>query len=297
MSGTNRSPFHLDADLLSLRSLVAVVEEGGFSAAAKRVNRTQSAVSLQIAKLEDRLNAKLLERTSRSVSITPAGEVFLSYARRILELADEALLAVSAPEEKTLLRIGFAEYLAPQHLPNLLATFRRAHPNCELSLILGMGVDLFPSLDAGKLDLVIAGPEAENGRLLWEEELVWTGPGWESKNGGSSAGEGEPLELVLMHPPCSYRKIAFDSLTSVGQSWKMSIEANSVQAVQSAIRAGLGVSVLPRSAVADDLHFLSGESLPDLPNTSVMCYERSDQSHPYAVRFIDYLMASIEKAA
>ena len=295
MREANRTEFQLDVDLLSLRSLVAVVEEGGFSTAAKRVNRTQSAISLQVAKLEDRLNTKLLERTSRSVSVTPAGEIFLSYARRILELSDEALLAVSAPEEKTLLRVGFAEYLAPRHLPNLLATFRRAHPNCELSLVLGMGVDLFPSMDEGKLDLVFAGPEADNGTLLWEEELVWTGPG-EEKDGeaGSEENGADPIDLVLMHPPCSYRQIAFDSLTSVGQPWKMSIEANSVQAVQSAIRAGLGVSVLPCSAVAEDLTFLSGNELPDLPNTSVMCYQRPDQSHPYAQRFIDYLMSSVE---
>lgn len=294
MSKANRSGFQLDVDLLSLRSLVAVVEEGGFSAAAKRVGRTQSAVSLQVAKLEDRLNTKLLDRTSRSVSVTDAGEVFLSYARRILELSDEALLAVSAPEEKTLLRVGFAEYLAPHHLPNLLATFRRAHPNCELSLVLGMGVDLFPSLDDGKLDLVFAGPEAENGTLLWEEELVWTGPGEEFANASNDGDEAGPMDLVLMHAPCSYRKIAFDSLTNAEKPWKMSIEANSVQAVQSAIRAGLGVSVLPRSAVAEDLTFLSGKELPDLPNTSVMCYQRPDQSHPYAQRFIDYLMSSVE---
>tara|TARA_R110002096_G_scaffold16106_57_gene55379 strand:- start:546 stop:1436 length:891 start_codon:yes stop_codon:yes gene_type:complete len=294
MSNSNRTSFQLDVDLLSLRTLVAVIEEGGFSAAAKRVGRTQSAISLQIAKLEERLNAKLLERTSRSVSVTPAGEIFLSYARRILELSDEALLAVSAPEEKTLLRVGFAEYLAPRHLPNLLATFRRAHPNCELSLILGMGVDLFPLLDEGKLDLVFAGPEAENGTLLWEEELAWTGPGEDVANATLGEEEGTPLELVLMHPPCSYRQIAFDSLTKVGQPWKMSIEANSVQAVQSAIRAGLGVSVLPRSAVAEDLNFLSGESLPELPTTSVMSYVRADRAHPYAQRFISFLLASVE---
>ncbi|MEM9080302.1 MAG: LysR family transcriptional regulator, partial [Verrucomicrobiota bacterium] len=101
----------METDLLTLRSFVAVVEEGGFSAAAKRVHRTQSAISLQMAKLEERLNVQLLERTSRSVSLTSAGETFLSYARRILELADEASLAVSAPDEKALLRVGFPNYL------------------------------------------------------------------------------------------------------------------------------------------------------------------------------------------
>ncbi|MEM6280337.1 MAG: LysR family transcriptional regulator [Verrucomicrobiota bacterium] len=290
MSESNRSGYQLDTDLLSLRSFIAVVEEGGFSAAARRINRTQSAISLQIAKLEERLGAKILERSSRSVTLTTAGESFLSYAKRIVELSDEAILAVTAPDEKTLLRVGFAEYLAPQHLPDLLARFRRAHPNCDLSLMLGMGIDLIPSLEDGKLDLVFAGPEAENGTLLWEEELVWTGPkefAWSSD---------EPVELVLMHPPCSYRQIAFDSLTGIGQPWKLSIEANSAQAVQSAIRAGLGVSVLPRSAVAEDLALLSESSFPNLPNTSVLSYSRSDLSHPYAQRFVDFLLASVEAA-
>lgn len=287
MSKSNRSGYQLDTDLLSLRSFVAVVEEGGFSAAARRINRSQSAISLQIAKLEERLDAKLLERSSRSVSLTTAGESFLSYARRIIELSDEAILAVTAPDEKTLLRVGFAEYLAPQHLPSLLARFRRAHPNCDLSLMLGMGIDLIPSLEEGKLDLVFAGPEAENGELLWEEELVWTGPA-----NFTSAEDGEAVDLVLMHPPCSYRQIAFDSLTKIGKPWKLSIEANSVQAVLSAIRANLGISVLPHSAVPDDLSVLSNGS-PDLPNTSVMSYVRTDKPHPYSQRFVEYLMANV----
>lgn len=285
MSDSDKSRFKLETDLISLRSLVAVVEEGGFSAAARRIHRTQSAVSLQIAKLEERLNAKLLERSTRSIALTAAGETFVTYARRILELADEAVLAVTSPEEKTLLRVGFAEYLAPQHLHTLLARFRRAHPNCDLSLVLGMGSEMIELMNSGKLDLVFACPEVDGGQLLWEEPLVWTGTPPDAQD--------DPIELVLMHPPCSYRQIAFDALSKAGRSWKMSIDANSVQAVQSAIRAGLGVSVLPLSAVHEDMPLI-GDALPKLPNTSVMSYSRSDLSHPYAQRFIDFLRACIE---
>ena len=286
MSESNRTKFKLETDLLSLRSLVAVVEEGGFSAAAKRIGRTQSAISLQIAKLEERVDAKLLERTSRSLSVTSAGEIFLSYARRILELSDEAMLAVTSPEEKTLLRVGFAEYLAPQHLHTLLARFRRAHPNCDLSLVLGGGSGMIESLGRDELDIVFAGPEADNGNLLWEEPLVWTG----SMDRADTSDEA--IELVLMHSPCSYRQIAFDALTKAETPWKLSIDANSVQAVQSAIRAGLGITVLPVSAVLDDMPLV--RNLPALPNTSVMSYMRNDQSHPYAQRFVDYLLSCIE---
>ena len=288
MSKSNRSSFKLDTDLISLRAFVAVVEEGSFSTAAKHINRSQSAVSLQIAKLEDRLNTKLLERTSRVITVTAAGEIFVSYARRILELADEAALAVTAPKESTLLRVGFAEYLVPQHLHNLLAQFRRAHPNCDLSLVLGSGSTLLSTMNRGDLDVVFAGPSAEmKGQLLWEEPLVWTGDKHMVKDTES------PIELVLMHPPCSYRQVAFDALTREATSWKLSIDANSVHAVQSAIRAGLGVSVLPLSAVRDDMPLI-GDALPQLPNTSVMSYLNTDVSHPYAERFIDYLLAGIE---
>ncbi len=287
MSKANRSKFKLDTDLISLRALVAVVEEGGFSAAAKRVHRSQSAISLQIAKLEERLNTKLLERTSRSVSLTPAGETFISYARRILELADEAILAVTSPEETTLLRVGFAEYLVPQHLHHLLARFRRAHPSCDLSLVLGSGVSLHEAMDRGELDIVFAGPEAENGQVLWEEPLVWSGAI------NLADDPDAPIELIMMHPPCSYRQIAFNALTKSAKPFKTTIEANSVQAVQSAIRAGLGVSVLPLSAVEADMPLLKSNDLPDLPNTAVLSYVNADLSHPYAQRFIDFLLECI----
>lgn len=287
MSKSNRSPFKLDTDLLSLRSLVAVVEEGGFSAAAKRVNRTQSAISLQIAKLEERLNTKLLERTSRSVSVTTSGEAFLSYARRILDLADEAVLTVTAPEQNALLRVGFADYLAPQHLHTLLARFRRAHPNCDLSLVLGLGLDMLEMMDDGKLDIVFTGPERNGGQVLWEEPLVWTGTTKLKEDPDSL------VELVLMHAPCGYRQIAFDALTKAEIPWKSSIDANSVQAVQSAVRAGLGVSVLPASAILEDMDVVE-DHLPRLANTSVVSFQNADLTNPYAQRFIDFLLSGIE---
>ncbi|MGL4399903.1 MAG: LysR family transcriptional regulator [Luteolibacter sp.] len=287
MSKTNRSPFKLDTDLLSLRALVAVVEEGGFSAAANRVGRTQSAISLQIAKLEERLNTTLLERTSRSMSLTPSGEIFLSYARRILELTDEAVLAVTAPEEGSLLRVGFAEYLAPQHLHSVLARFRRAHPNCELRLVLGLGGEMLDSLDRGELDVVFSGPDRDGGQILWHEPLVWTG------HSKACEDPKEAFELLLFPAPCIYRQIAFDSLAKAGRAWKVALNANSTQAIQSAVRAGMGIGLLPASSVLDDMPILE-VGMPKLSNTSLVSYTAPDLSSPYAQRFTDFLLACIE---
>lgn len=286
----NRPTPKLETDLNTLRSLVAVVEEGGFSAATKRIHRTQSAISVQIAKLEDQLKAKLLERTSRSVALTPEGETFLSYARRILKLVDEATRAISPVREKDLLRVGFAEYLAPQHLDTVLNRFQEQNPSCDVSLVLGLGPPLLDMLKDGKLDLVIAGPEGAGGTVLWEEPLVWTGTYDES------SAPPEPMKLVLMPPPCIYRKVTFDKLTETSLPWRISIEANSFEAVQSSIRAGLGMTVLPITAIKDNMPVVR-DLLPDLPTTTVESYLRKDQNHSFTRPFIDFLIESFKKSS
>lgn len=288
MTPDNKLNYKLETDLNTLRSFVAIVEEGGFSAAARRVHRTQSAISVQIAKLEDRLNTKLLERDNRPITVTSSGESFLSYACKILELADEAVLAATSPEEPTLLRVGFGQFLVPYDLHKLLARFRRAHPNCDLVLNLGAGTMLLEQLGKGELDVVFAGPEAESGQKLWEEPLVWSGTTNLSNNSD------DPIELVLMHAPCSFRKVAFDALAKSAKSWKVSVNANSLQAVQSAIRAGLGVSVIPLSSVAEDMPIV--HNLPELPNTMVMSYVHPEVSALYAQRLIDFLMEGVNES-
>jgi DNA-binding transcriptional LysR family regulator len=274
--------FILDADLITLRAVVAVVDEGSFSGAAKKIGRTQSAVSLQIAKLEERLDILLFERTSRSVAQTPAGEVFTAYARRILDLADEAYAAVSSPAISKPMRIGVAEYLVPQHLYELLSRFKRRYPKAAIELKLGIGGSLVQELKDGQLDVVVAGPEGEKGFVLMEEPLVWVVP-----QDRPDAGD-EALELILMQPPCSYRKAAFDSLAKAERPWNLALSANSIQGTQSAVAAGLGVSVVPKSAVNKELKIVS-EGLPELPATSIQAYSNNIDSHPLIEPFIDFL--------
>ena len=148
-------------------------------------------------------------------------------------------------------------------------------------------MEMLEKMDSGELDVVFTGPERDDGSVLWKEPLVWTG------NSKLEEDPKAPVELVLMHAPCGYRQIAFDALTKAAISWKSSIDANSVQAVQSAVRAGLGVSVLPVSAVRDDMTIIENY-LPKLPNTSVVCYASPDLANPYAQRFIDFLLAGLE---
>ena len=282
MSKTNRYIPKLDTDLISLRALVAIAEEGSFSAAARKIGRTQSAVSLQIAKLEERIDIKLFERTSRTVTITEAGEKFTAYARRILDLADEAMLSISAPDIQEVLRIGFADYLAPKHLHSLLARFGRAHSTVDLKLNLGSGVALYKELTEGNLDIVVAGPEPGKGQLLLREPLVWVGT-------KDYQPENSVVSLILMPPPCSYRKAAYDALTTENLRFKLTMEANSIQGVQSAVAAGLGISVMAKSAVTENLQVLD-ELYPALPQTSIFAYTNPDAPEFLTERFLNFLV-------
>ncbi len=155
-SGETKQPsFSSEIDLSSLRTLLAVVESGSFSGAARRIGRTQSADRLKIAKLEERLHTRLLDRTSRRVSLSSAGDTFADYARRILDLTEEAVRSVTSSGEIPLLRVGFAEYLVPDYLPALLARFRFEHPDCDLNLVMGSGGSMLASLERAGLGLSV----------------------------------------------------------------------------------------------------------------------------------------------
>ena len=211
---------------------------------------------------------------------TREGETLAAYARRILSLADEAALAISAPDAAAPLRIGVAEYLAPQHLHDLLGRFRRGHPKLSFQVTLGTGHALREALDAGELDVAIAGPDGGDGVTLLEEPLVWIGPA------DARPATGESLPLVAMQPPCTYRRVAMDALAGVDQPWMIAIEANAIHGVLSAVQAGLGYSIVPASAAPQGAPVIS--DLPPLPKTATIAYA-STPPHPLTGRFLDFL--------
>ncbi|KZL04625.1 LysR substrate binding domain protein [Pseudovibrio sp. Ad14] len=135
--------------------------------------------------------------------------------------------------------------------------------------------------------MVFAGPEASGGKQLWQEPLVWC---------GQLPTADKPLELILMQEPCSYRAIAISAMEAMASDWKISITANSIQAVQSAIKVGLGVSILPASALLEDIPVIES-ALPGLPVTSVLSYLSAQEENPLAQRFIDYLLCYLQKTS
>ena len=145
-----------DLDMDLVRCFVAVAENGGFTAAGKRLNLSQSAVSLKIQRLENLLDRRVFSRTSRSLELTAEGEILLNYAGRLLALNKEILERIGEPAIEAIVRVGVVEYFGQQFLPGLLAQFKQGRPNVRLSVEVGMSQDLVNALAEGKFDFVIA---------------------------------------------------------------------------------------------------------------------------------------------
>ncbi len=246
---------NLEIDLL--RTFVAVAETGSFTAAAELVARTQSAVSLQIKRLEEIVGQRVFERTSRSLALTPAGETLLEYARRILDLNDESVRRIAGPPVTGVIRLGITEYFVPTELPRILARFAAAYPGVQLEVRMGLSRELRQARGAGALDAVIVRlAPAERDKAIWSEAQVWV------CREGMEPARGEPVPLALLPAPCVLREHAIASMTRLRRPWKLAFTGSSMASVQAAVAAGLGISIVPLSSVTPEMRVL-GRGYPD----------------------------------
>ncbi len=248
---------NLDIDLL--RSFAAVADTGSFTAAGELVSRTQSAVSIQIKRLEEALDRRLFERTSRSLALTPSGETLLAYARRMLDLNDEIVRRVAEPPVTGRLRVGITEYFVPGELPRILARFAAVHPGVHLEVKMGLSRDLREELGRGGLDLALVRLQPrESVAPIWSERQVWVA------SRSFEAAADRPLPLALLPAPCVLREYALESLTRRRRPFQVVFTGSSMASLKAAISAGLGVSILPASLVDAGLRILpSGRAFPD----------------------------------
>ena len=248
---------NLDIDLL--RSFAAVADTGSFTAAGEVVARTQSAISIQIKRLEEIVGKRVFERTSRSLTLTPAGETLLDYARRILELNDESVRRMMEPPISGEIRLGITEYFVPAELPQILGRFAAAYPGVHLEVRMGLSRDLRQQLAAGELDAVIVRlAPRDRPKPIWSEPQFWV------VREGVELARGAPLPLVLLPAPCILREHAIESMKRLKRAYRITFTGSSMASVQAAVAAGLGVSILPRSSVLPGMQVLaSGKTYPD----------------------------------
>lgn len=261
---THTMLFHVDT--VQLQSFLAIAETGSFSQAAERVFKTQSALSLQIKSMENELGCSLFKREPRGVTLTPEGEVFLVYARRMMQLHWEVSSRLKEPDVEGEIRLGTPEDFATHYLPSVLASFRQHHPRVRLSVSCDLTMNLISGFHRGEFDLILVkrDPASVTGGIqVWREPLVWVG----SDNYGI---EEEPLSLVLSPQPCIYRARALAALDRAKKPWHVSYTSPSLAGTTAAVKAGLGISVLPANMLPNGIHPIGMEAqLPALADSEI----------------------------
>ena len=259
----------MNLDIDALRAFAAVADHKSFTRAAESVSRTQSAVSVQIKNLEQRLGFELFERTRRTVGLTPRGERLLGYARDILRLNDEGVRDVTAVRVQGRVRLGVTEYFAPELLPAILAGFRARYPAVDVETTTGVTGALRALQKAGELDIVVGRRNlgASEGELLRREPLRWVGAA------GYRLGAKDPVGLALLPVGCGVRALAVAALARQHRLWRLVYCGPSVLGVQAVVAAGMAVACLTRSAVREDFRVLGArEGLPRLPDSEISLF-------------------------
>jgi DNA-binding transcriptional LysR family regulator len=273
-------------DLELLRSFVSVVDSGGFTRAGERVHRTQSTVSQQIKRLEDDVGQPLLNRTGKDVTPTEAGERLLSYARRLLSLAEEARDVLARPGHEGAVRLGVPEDFAAYRLTKLLASFSRSHPGLRLDVRADQSTYLKRDLERGDLDLALFKRAAgeKGGIAVWPERVHWVTS--KSRPRDTSAG---PVPLIGFPTGCLYRAGAIHALESAGRAWHMAYTSSSLAGIQAAVAAGMGLSILSEIAIQADHRVLSAkDGFAPIDKTEVALVA-SPNASPATLRLADRL--------
>ncbi|WGD49165.1 LysR family transcriptional regulator [Bradyrhizobium sp. CB1650] len=280
----------LDPDLL--KAFLAVAEHRSFTLAATMLNRTQSAVSVQIRRLEQRLGTKLFHRTRAGVAPTSAGEELRGYARRILALNAEAVGALRARKIDGVVRLGVMDDYGTIVIPPLLASFAAEHPSIRVEIETGLTATM-PARLGEAYDLVIAmHPQGRgDGELLRCEQAVWAAAA------SYPARAQDPLPVALYPPGCLFRQWAAEALDAAGRPWRLAFVSRTLAAVEAIAAQGLAVTVVKAATLPARLRPLcERDGLPPLPAADIRLHRARNLARAGAL-LADHLQWSISESA
>ena len=278
-------------DIDQLRAFIAIAETGSFTKAAEVVNKTQSAVSMQMKRLEERLDRPIFARDGRASKLTEDGQRLLDYARRIVKLNIETITAFSDAELSGRVRLGVPDDYADRYLPEIMARFSRAYPGVELTVICEPSIDLLERIDANEIDLaIVTNCETKRASETFRRERLL----WVTSNRHSTHTE-ERLPLALGRPACSWRRIAVDRMESVGRPYRILYSSSNAGAVTAAVLAGLAVSVLAESGLRPGMRVLTAaEGFPELPACRVGLVRNPHESSTLAAALAEHIVSSLD---
>lgn len=280
-------------DLNLLKTFVAVVESGSLSNAAPRVGRSQSAVSMQMQRLEEMVGNQLLVRGPRTVTPNAIGEDFLIYARRLLKLSDEAWASVTRSKETGIVRLGVPDDYAAFLLPPVLSRFAEDHPLVTVELICEQSTALVKTLAEGRLDLAIVTRLPDQPLdVIRLERFVWVA------SSNHVAWQADPLPVALFEPGCAARMNVLQALGDADRSYRCTYSSASLLGLIAVVQAGLAVAGLAQRSVPQSLRIIgANEGLPALPDLEVGILRNPMSTTPAVDRLHDFLRRDLAQQA
>ncbi len=251
-------------DIDALKSFLAFVDTGSFTRAAKQINRTQSAFSAQMRKLEDELNIRLFEKDGRNLVLSEAGLALRSHAEELVGLHNKAVKQVRRYQDKRPLRLGCPEDYNDSILPELIAAIMKQQPTCSIQVYSQPSVTLREWLDDGKIDAAILTrlPDSEEGYWLAHDQGVWI------KQKHYEIDHSKPLPLALFQQDCKYHAAAIDGLTKKGVAYQLVACCNTASAQRAIVRQGLAIGAMGKLSVSGELEVIT--NFPPLPAVDIV---------------------------
>lgn len=250
-----------------LRTFMKAIDLGSFTRAGQQVGRTQSAISLQIRRLEEIVDVQLFQRDAHKLRLTSEGRSLAQYARRILALNDEALASLRQPNVSGRIRLGAPHEYTASLLPEFLGKFARSHPNVMLEVTSDLSKSLLRRQANGEFDLVVAlhsDTESDDGTVLYTEPLVWISGEDQERHLDAV------LPLVVAPPPCIYRDRMLHALNDLTRSCRIAYLSSSYNGIIAAVRAGMGVTVMTGSTIPSGVRRLTErDGMPPLGQLSL----------------------------
>jgi DNA-binding transcriptional LysR family regulator len=263
----NQMPINLPTNLL--RSFVAIVDTGSMLNAADQVFVTQSALSLQIKRLEELVQQPLFTREGRRLQLTSAGELLLDYARRMLALHDEAITAVNQGQFSGPVRVGMVQDVAETLLSGLLGRFADLHPDSQVYARVSSTAELVEQLSRNQLDLVIGYAGLDDPATVTVAQMNWYGK--------AELAHSDVVPLAVLERPCRFREAAIAALDAAGLAWRITVETPNLSSLRAAVDAGIGLTCrthLFQSGTLDT----PGSPLPSLPQVAFIVAKSAESN-------------------
>lgn len=285
----------MQLDVESLRTFLAVLDQGSMTGAARTLDLTQSAVSWKIKRLEERVGRPLLVRNGRSIRPSRDGRALEDEARAIVGAHDRAVARLDRSALAGRVRLGSNEEITASRLVSVLGTFNRVHPDAWIEVVVDNSLDLSGAVDRGELDVAVLQIGADELRpddtVLWTEQLAWV------TSSETPYDEGE-IPLVTFGPSCNYRAVSEPLLEAAGIDHWVAFSGQTTAGVKAAVEVGLGVAVLGSRFLGGEIvPWKRGDELGELPEMYEVARIDADDPSPLARALIDVIVNEINEPA